>query len=103
METKSRKKKKAIDPSHSLIVVGGGAAGLMAAIQGAEAGASVTLLEHNEKTGRKICVTGNGRCNLTNLCVNEDSYRGNHPEFAAEVLTSFRYKKHLLFLKVLVF
>lgn len=97
METKSRKKKKAIDPSHSLIVVGGGAAGLMAAIQGAEAGASVTLLEHNEKTGRKICVTGNGRCNLTNLCVNKDSYRGNHPEFAAEILDQFPVQKTLAF------
>lgn len=75
----------------------------MAAIQGAEAGASVTLLEHNEKTGRKICVTGNGRCNLTNLCVNKDSYRGNHPEFAAEILDQFPVQKHLLFLKALVF
>lgn len=97
METKARKKKKAVDPARTLIVVGGGAAGLMAAVHAAEAGASVTLLEHNERTGRKICVTGNGRCNLTNLCVNEDSYRGTHPEFAAEILRQFSVDDTLSF------
>ena len=55
----AKKKKKPVDPSRSLIVIGGGAAGLMAAVQAAKAGAFVTLLEHNEKTGRKIAVTGN--------------------------------------------
>ena len=63
----AKKKKKPVDPSRSLIVIGGGAAGLMAAVQAAKTGVFVTLLEHNEKTGRKIAVTGNGRCNLTNL------------------------------------
>ena len=45
-----------------VIVVGGGASGLAAAIAAAENGAAVTLLEQNENPGRKICVTGNGRC-----------------------------------------
>ena len=49
-----------------ICVIGGGAAGMMAAIMAARAGAAVTLLEHNEKTGRKLLATGNGRCNLTN-------------------------------------
>ena len=49
-----------------IIVVGGGAAGMMAAIAAAEAGAAVTLLEKNEKLGKKIYITGKGRCNLTN-------------------------------------
>jgi predicted Rossmann fold flavoprotein len=51
----------------SVIVVGGGAAGLMAAGQAAECGASVLLLERMELVGRKLRITGKGRCNLTNL------------------------------------
>jgi predicted Rossmann fold flavoprotein len=47
-------------------VVGGGAAGMMAALAAREAGADVTLLEPNEKLGRKLYITGKGRCNLTN-------------------------------------
>ncbi len=51
-----------------VIVVGGGAAGMMAAIGAAGEGARVTLLEKNEKLGKKIYITGKGRCNLTNAC-----------------------------------
>lgn len=49
-----------------VIVIGGGAAGMMAAYQAAEGGHRVTLLEQNEKLGKKIYITGKGRCNLTN-------------------------------------
>ncbi len=49
-----------------VIVVGGGAAGMMAAISAVEAGALVTLLEKNEKLGKKLYITGKGRCNVTN-------------------------------------
>ena len=51
-----------------VIVIGGGAAGMMAAIAAAGQGAKVTLFEKNEKTGKKIFITGKGRCNLTNAC-----------------------------------
>ena len=51
-----------------VLVIGGGAAGIMAAVFAARAGASVTLLERNEKLGKKIYITGKGRCNLTNSC-----------------------------------
>ena len=51
-----------------IIVVGGGAAGMMAAIQAAEPGNSVLLLEKNEKLGKKLFITGKGRCNVTNDC-----------------------------------
>ena len=51
-----------------VIVIGGGAAGMMAAIGAAGEGARVTLLEKNEKLGKKIYITGKGRCNLTNAC-----------------------------------
>lgn len=49
-----------------MIVIGAGAAGMMASITAAEAGANVTLLEKNDALGRKLLITGNGRCNLTN-------------------------------------
>ena len=51
-----------------IAVVGGGAAGLMAAGEAARLGGDVTLFEKNEKLGRKIAITGKGRCNVTNLC-----------------------------------
>ena len=51
-----------------LIVIGGGAAGLMCAVTAAERGAQTVLLEPNRKLGRKLRITGKGRCNLTNNC-----------------------------------
>ena len=51
-----------------VIVIGGGAAGMMAAICAAQNGAQVTLIEKNEKLGKKIYITGKGRCNVTNDC-----------------------------------
>ena len=57
------------------IVIGGGAAGMMAAISAASSGAKVTLLERNQKVGRKLYITGKGRCNVTNQCSPEDVLR----------------------------
>ena len=54
--------------STDLIVVGGGAAGMMAAGRAAELGLSVCLVEKNERLGRKLAITGKGRCNITNNC-----------------------------------
>ena len=55
-----------------VIVIGGGAAGMMAAITAAEGGAQTLLLERNAKAGRKLYITGKGRCNLTNNCPAQD-------------------------------
>ena len=52
--------------SKRVLVIGGGAAGMMAAISAAEKGAAVTLLEPNERLGKKLNITGKGRCNVTN-------------------------------------
>jgi len=57
---------------YPLIVVGGGAAGMMAAITAARQGTRVCLLERNPKVGRKIYITGKGRCNVTNHCSAEE-------------------------------
>lgn len=72
-----------------ILIVGGGAAGLMAAIMAAGEGAVVTVLEHNDRPGRKICATGNGRCNLTNTEMTSDAYRGTHPEFVKKILEQY--------------
>ena len=58
-----------------VVVIGGGAAGMMAALQAAWAGAQVVLLEKNEKLGKKIYITGKGRCNVTNACDLEDFFK----------------------------
>ena len=55
-----------------VIVIGGGAAGLMSATVAAKNGADVTLIEKNEKLGKKIYITGKGRCNVTNNCAVEE-------------------------------
>lgn len=80
-----------------VIVVGGGAAGLMAAVMVAENGAAVTVLEQNENPGRKICVTGNGRCNLTNKDMRPEIFRGQQPGFAAEILQQYTLEDTLAF------
>ena len=56
----------------SVIVIGGGAAGMLAAYSAVCAGAGVTLVERNEKMGRKLYITGKGRCNVTNNCTAEE-------------------------------
>ena len=54
--------------SNKIVVVGGGAAGMMAAGMAAQAGAQATLLEQNGRLGKKLLITGKGRCNVTNNC-----------------------------------
>lgn len=66
-----------------VIIIGGGAAGMMAAISASEEGKEVILLERNEKLGKKLFITGKGRCNLTNNCPKE--------EFLNNVVTNARF------------
>jgi predicted Rossmann fold flavoprotein len=69
----------------------------MAAIMAARVGAKVTILEANEKPGRKLLATGNGRCNLTNLHMDSFIYRGNDTEFIRKVISHFDQQKVLEF------
>ena len=74
-----------------VIVIGGGAAGMMAAIIAARNGKEVTVLEQNEKLGKKLFITGKGRCNFTNACDVEDLF-GNvvtNPKFLYSAFYSF--------------
>ena len=74
-----------------VVVVGGGAAGMMAAIRAAERGFSVLLLEQNEKLGKKIYITGKGRCNLTNACETEELFQNvlRNPKFLYSAFYTF--------------
>ncbi len=73
------------------IVVGGGAAGMMAAIFAARNGKKVTLIEKNEKLGKKLFITGKGRCNFTNACDTEDLFANvvTNPKFLYSAFYSF--------------
>ena len=64
-------------------VIGGGPAGMMAAITAADNGADVTLFDKNEKLGKKLYISGKGRCNLTNDCSTRDFFANvvSHPKF----------------------
>lgn len=75
----------------NVIVVGGGAAGMMAAIFAARNGQNVTLLEKNEKLGKKIYITGKGRCNITNASEIEDLFSAviSNPKFLYSGFYSF--------------
>lgn len=80
-----------------VIIVGGGASGLVAAISAARGGADVTIVEQKEKLGKKILSTGNGRCNLTNKYMDEDCFRGDDVSVVSEVLKQFGYQETLSF------
>lgn len=74
-----------------VIVIGGGPAGLMAAAQASLYGNSVTLLEKNPRTGRKLIITGKGRCNITNACDNTTFISNviSNPRFLYSAINGF--------------
>lgn len=75
----------------NVIVIGGGAAGCIAAIKAAQNGNQVTLFEKNEKLGKKIFITGKGRCNVTNACDVEDLFKNvvTNPKFLYSAFYGF--------------
>ena len=72
-----------------VIIIGGGASGMMAALTAAENGRSVLLLERQSRVGRKLLATGNGRCNLTNYNTSPARYHGEDGGFCAYALRAF--------------
>jgi len=73
----------------SIAIIGAGASGMAAALQAAWNGAAVTLLEHNAEVGRKLLVTGSGRCNLTNDGVSAAKYACADPDWMAALIGRF--------------
>ncbi len=84
-----------------IVVIGGGAAGLVAAIAARYKGADVTVLEKNQRVGKKILATGNGRCNLTNVNLDISFYHGKNPDFARAALSRFDFNKTIGFFEEL--
>lgn len=74
---------------YEVAVVGAGPAGIMAAITASGIGRRTAIIDKNDRVGRKLLVTGNGRCNLTNLHPTVDRYHGSTPEFIQSVISRF--------------
>ncbi len=72
-----------------VIILGAGAAGLMCAIEAGKRGRSVIVLEHNEHIGKKIRISGGGRCNFTNSHTTTDNFLSKNPHFAKSALSRF--------------
>jgi len=75
-----------------MIIIGAGAAGLCAAITHARAGQRITLLEQNSKIGKKILVSGNGKCNIGNRYINLHRFHSQNPTFVEEILAGYDFK-----------
>lgn len=82
-------------------VIGGGAAGMMAAITAAREGVKVTILEHKDRIGKKILSTGNGRSNFTNTYQTPACYRSDNRDFAWNIIQKFNVEKTISFFKEL--
>lgn len=80
-----------------ILIIGGGASGLMAAVTAARAKAHVTVLEHQSACGKKILATGNGKCNLTNTRIYPDAYRSHAPKAVEKALRRFTAEDALAF------
>lgn len=72
------------------IVIGGGAAGMMAAIEAGKRGIKVLLLEHNKQIGQKILISGGGRCNFTNINASPENYISSNPHFIKSAFSEYK-------------
>lgn len=87
---------------NTVVVIGGGASGMMAALTAAEdKNNKVILLERQQRVGRKLMATGNGRCNLTNMGACAENYHGEQADFALPALERFGPEKVLEYFRTL--
>ena len=77
---------------YDVVVLGAGAAGMMCAFEAGKRGRRVLLLEHGERVGRKILISGGGRCNFTNVGTKAENFLGENPLFAKSALARFTPK-----------
>ena len=75
--------------SYDVIIIGAGAAGLMAAIEAGKRGRKVLLVDHSKKIGEKIRISGGGRCNFTNLYTEPIKFLSNNPKFVRSALSQY--------------
>lgn len=75
--------------NRNVIIIGAGAAGLMCAVEAGKRGRTVTILELSEKPGKKILISGGGRCNFTNRIVTSENFISDNPHFCRSALAGF--------------
>jgi len=75
--------------SFDCVVIGGGAAGMMAAIQCKKNNMQTVIVEHTAKLGTKILKTGNGKCNFSNTFMNKEMYQNNNADYAMNIISRF--------------
>ncbi|MGB6333322.1 MAG: aminoacetone oxidase family FAD-binding enzyme, partial [Candidatus Sulfotelmatobacter sp.] len=75
--------------SFDALILGGGAAGLMCAIEAGKRGRRVAVLEHADRLGKKILISGGGRCNFTNLHCRPENFLSSNPHFAKSALAHY--------------
>ena len=85
----------------NIAVIGGGASGMIAAITAADAGAEVTIFEHMPRMGRKILLTGSGKCNISNIDMDLSHFHGSNPDVIHKVLDKCGSAETLAFLETL--
>lgn len=76
-------------PKYDVIVIGAGAAGLMAAVSAGKRGKKTLLIEHTDKIGEKIRISGGGKCNFTNLYASSENYICKNPHFVKSALAGY--------------
>lgn len=89
---------------NEIAIIGGGAAGMLGAIVAARNGAKVVIYERMNRVGKKLLATGNGRCNLTNIGLNENNLgcmHGTNKEFASSILKRFTVEETIKFFETL--
>ncbi|MDD5933983.1 MAG: NAD(P)/FAD-dependent oxidoreductase [Clostridiales bacterium] len=86
---------------YQVVIIGGGASGMVAAIEAAKRGYRTAILEHKDRLGKKILATGNGKCNYTNLYQTKDCYRGSHPEFGYHIIKKFDEKQTIKYFEAM--
>lgn len=84
---------------YDLIIIGGGASGIMAAITASQYSEKVLIIEKNNRIGKKVLVTGNGRCNYTNTLLKSTDF--NNPSFVEQILNQFSVEDTIAFFETL--
>ena len=74
---------------YDVIIIGAGAAGLMCGIEAGKRGRKVLILDKADKIGKKILISGGGRCNFTNLYTEPDNFLSNNPHFCKSALSRY--------------
>ena len=74
---------------YDVVILGGGAAGLLCAIEAGKRGRRVLVIERSEKVGKKILISGGGRCNFTNLQVTPENFLSANPHFCKSALARY--------------